>query len=153
MSMTYIAYTHGGECRMAYLHYASGTLDWRKYHLLCARNAKRDVALFRDTPFWLDYYTKLLAYNERAAQGYDPADIDRSGCERDAGKAGCWQVNTPEEAAAWVQMVSPHAEQCFNPDARALHLDFDNKRMTVQRDNPYCHWEDYAPDGWDVVLV
>jgi len=144
MSMCHIGFRAGSHVHVAYLHYAQGTLDWRKYHAQwetkLGEHAERCLEASRP------YFEKTSALHGRMKLGYDPIHAD--GCERAAAEHGCWTCEDAKQQARWRKMVREFDDSNHvSPDHCALFLDFTARHATI-RDRQFASWEDYLPDGW-----
>ena len=148
MSMCYIGFRAGCHTHVSHLHYADGVLDWRKYHEHRERQHAEIAARCGEGSGLRDCHEEMAAHSARAKLGFEPESVGVSGCERIAGENGFWRCDTPEACAKWrAAMRKIDSSNHVRLDCCALFLDF-TKEHAVIRDQGFCNWEDYLPDGW-----
>lgn len=154
MSMCKVAYKFRNEGGVAYVHYAQAILDWKKYHQYYAE-WYRESGPIDASEIWTKYHVDNLAFHERCANGFED-DINRDGCERDAGKNNFWIVDTEEAATAWCEHAKKYQLYAYSfdspPSDVVCYIDFDAKIMTVYYDK-LCDWWNFLPEEWTFVIM
>lgn len=146
MSMCHIGFRCGGRTHVAYLHYAQGILDWRKYHAERERSLGEHALKFEEGSSNRSYFQDVSALSGRMKSAFDPVHAD--GCERDAAKHGCWTCEDAKQQARWRAMARGFDDSNHvRLDHCALFLDFTTKHAVI-RDPGFCNWEQFLPDGW-----
>lgn len=146
MSMCHIGFRAGTHTHVAYLHYAQGILDWRKYHVQQEASLGEHAKKFDGGDSNRTYFEEVSALHGQMKLGYDPVHAD--GCERDAAKHGCWTCEDAKQQARWRAMAREFDDSNeVRLDHCALFLDFTARHATI-RDRQFSSWEEYLPDGW-----